>query len=265
MWTSLWRSVNYRCDIATSGAEVYTREGPAPIRASSRSRTRAIDAYADEPQGARTRSEQRGSRPYRLLDRLDANRHDRIHALEQVNPYLVRSGRADRLVEMDVVPVESDARLALDLGRDLGRGDTAEELALLAHARLHGDRRAGELGGDRLGLGLRRRHANRVRPLETVGVPHPAARRLDREPTRDEVVARVAVGNLDDVAGVTELFDALLQDDLHRVEYGSSATSRAFLTADATSRWCCAQLPVTRRARIFPRSETNFRSVGRSL
>ena len=35
---------------------------------------------------------------------------------------------------------------------------------------------------------------------------------------------------------------------------GSRATSRAFFTAMAMSRWCCTQLPVTRRAQILPRS-----------
>jgi hypothetical protein len=35
---------------------------------------------------------------------------------------------------------------------------------------------------------------------------------------------------------------------------GSNATSRAFFTANAISRWCWTQLPVTRRARILPRS-----------
>ena len=88
---------------------------------------------------------------------------------------------------------------------------------------------------------------------------------LDRQAPRDQVVARVAVGNLDDVAGDTELVDGLLEDDLHRDEYGSRAISRAFLTADATSRWCWTQLPVTRRARIFPRSDMNLRSVTMSL
>ena len=39
----------------------------------------------------------------------------------------------------------------------------------------------------------------------------------------DQVVARVAVGDLDDVARDTELLDGLLEDDLHRAEYGSSA------------------------------------------
>ena len=37
------------------------------------------------------------------------------------------------------------------------------------------------------------------------------------------------------------------------------------LHGQATSRWCCAQLPVTRRDRIFPRSETNLRSMDTSL
>ena len=32
--------------------------------------------------------------------------------------------------------------------------------------------------------------------------------------------------------------------------YGSSAISRAFLIAVATSRWCRVQFPVTRRARV---------------
>jgi large subunit ribosomal protein L9 len=35
--------------------------------------------------------------------------------------------------------------------------------------------------------------------------------------------------------------------------------------AEAMSRWCCTQLPVTLRARIFPRSDTNFRNVTTSL
>ena len=47
--------------------------------------------------------------------------------------------------------------------------------------------------------------------------------------------------------------------------YGSSATSRAFLMAMATLRCSCTESPVTRRARILPRSEMNFRRVAVSL
>ena len=39
----------------------------------------------------------------------------------------------------------------------------------------------------------------------------------------------------------------------------NSAISRAFLMARATSRCCCASLPVTRRARILARSDMNRR------
>jgi len=104
-----------------------------------------------------------------------------------------------------------------------------------------------------------------VGPLQALDVLHPTLRRLNGEAPGHEVVARVAVGDLDHVPGDAELVDGLLEDDPHRVEYGSRAISRAFLTAMATSRWCCTQLPVTRRARILPRSETNLRSIIVSL
>ena len=104
------------------------------------------------------------------------------------------------------------------------------------------------------------------------------ARRDDRQPARKQEVAAVAVFDLDGVAGGTEVVHVGGQNELHcslfrsaltgyRVEEvkGSSATSRAFLTAIATSRWCCTQLPVTRRARILPRSLMYVRSSWVSL
>src|SRR4029077_8506680 len=92
-------------------------------------------------------------------------------------------------------------------------------------------------------------------------------------------VAAVAVLHLDDVAGGTEVLDLSSKNQFHfyvflgltplaqRVDElnGSSATSRAFLTAIAMSRWCCTQLPVTRRARILPRSLELVRSGGVTL
>ena len=75
-----------------------------------------------------------------------------------------------------------------------------------------------------------------VGTLEGVGLLHHALRGLDGHPLRHQVVARVAVGNLDDVARLTELVDGLLEKDLHRLEYGRRAICRAFFTAVATSR-----------------------------
>ena len=46
---------------------------------------------------------------------------------------------------------------------------------------------------------------------------------LTAKPVRDQVVPRVAGRDLDDVAGVAQLLDGLLEDDLHRAEYGRSA------------------------------------------
>ena len=122
-----------------------------------------------------------------------------------------------------------------------------------------------------LELALLGRGPRLMGPLEALGVADRALLGPHGQTARDQEVAGVAVGDVGDVARVAEAFDRLLQDDLHRVagsyrlEYGSRAISRAFLTAEATSRWCCTQLPVTRRARILPRSDTNLRSVITSL
>src|SRR5262249_49669421 len=101
-----------------------------------------------------------------------------------------------------------------------------------------------------------------------------------REATRHQVVPAIPARDLDDIAGGAQARDLLSQDKLHRgtahrsflprpqravLVYGSSAISRAFLIAVATSRWCRVQLPETRRARILPRSEMNLRSVAVSL
>ena len=130
-----------------------------------------------------------------------------------------------------------DLRLRLDGDGDLVRGHRAEELALLAGPRLHGDGTGrDQLRRQRLELALARRLPALVRRAQGVRLLDGPLVRLDRQPARDQVVARVAVGDLDDVAGVAELVDGLLQDDLHRVEYGSRAISRALFTAVATSR-----------------------------
>src|SRR5262245_56821139 len=99
-------------------------------------------------------------------------------------------------------------------------------------------------------------------PTNLLGLALGATRCDDREPTRQQEVAAVAVLDLHDVAGHTQVVDLCSENQLHnssppyRVDElnGSSATSRAFLTAIAMSRWCCTQFPVTRRARILPRS-----------
>ena len=93
-------------------------------------------------------------------------------------------------------------------------------------------------------------------------------------PRGSEVVAGVAVLDLDDVTGRTEAGDLVGEDELcigpaslseRSSSTGSRAISRAFLTARAISRCSWTETPVTRRARILPRSEMNLRSSAVSL
>src|SRR5439155_5065772 len=136
---------------------------------------------------------------------------------------------------------------------------------VLAGPGLDAGRRGRQLVGGGPGLGHGLLHPLVVGLLKARGMPHGALGRRRGHPLGDQEVPGVPIGHVDHVAGNPELLDGPLEDDLHRAVYGSRAISRAFLTAEATSRWCWAQFPVTRRARSFPRSETNFRSRVTSL
>src|SRR5829696_6418827 len=136
-----------------------------------------------------------------------------VDLMEQVHPDLVGPHRTDRLLEVHVALVDRDALVLRGdgLGDVLGR-DGAEELALLARAGADRDRSArDEPRGDRLELALARVLAPLVRAPQVLGLLHGALVRPHRDRPRDEVVARVAVGNLDHVAGVSELVDGLLE------------------------------------------------------
>ncbi|GHB59197.1 hypothetical protein GCM10010347_31430 [Streptomyces cirratus] len=82
-------------------------------------------------------------------------------------------------------------------------------------------------------------------------VSAPGARRLLERTSRLTLAVRRARGQV--------------RAGSYRPAYGSSAISRAFLTAAASLRCCCAVTRVTRRLRILPRSEMNFRRRSVSL
>jgi hypothetical protein len=112
----------------------------------------------------------------------DLDRDDRVDLGEQVDLDLVHADRADRLVHVDVVPVDPDAGLRLDRHGHVGGRDAAEQLALLAGVCRHGDRRAISALGHLLGVGLGRVDAHGVCALEALLVLDPALGRLDGEP-----------------------------------------------------------------------------------
>ena len=90
---------------------------------------------------------------------------------------------------------------------------------------------------------------------------HAGRRRVLGELPREQEVAGEPARDLDDLAAQADLVDVLPEDDLHQfVTYGSSAISRARLTATATCFWWRRQVPVIRRERILPFSETYRRS-----
>src|SRR5436190_337458 len=107
--------------------------------------------------------------------------------------------------------------------------------------------------------------------LDRVEVLQIAGGSGEGELLRDQIVARVAVRDLTDIAATADLGDVVQQDDLHRgssysvARYGSRATVRARLIACVSWRWCRAQLPEMRRGMILPRSLTSVRSRRTSL
>src|SRR2546426_266256 len=155
-----------------------------------------------------------------------------------MHPDLVGAERSYRLVEMDILPVDLDAGTRLDRIGDIGGGHRAEEPALLAGPRRYFQPTRDQFRGERLELDLLFRHPSDVSPLQALGVLQGTLLGLDGQAAGHEEVPRISVGDVDDVPGIPELLYGLLQDDLHREEYGSRAISRAFLTAVATSRWC---------------------------
>ena len=69
----------------------------------------------------------------------------------------------------------------------------------------------------------------------------------NRQPARQQVVTSVTVPDLNGVTGSAEVLDLGRQNQLHQMSLrsyrvaelnGSRATSRAFFTAIAMSRWC---------------------------
>ena len=116
---------------------------------------------------------------------------------------------------MDVAPVHGDTLLRRERLRDVRRGDRSEQLALLASPRRDHDGGLDDAGGDRLELALLRVRPRPMSPREALGVTHGPLLGAHGEAARDQEVAGVAVGDIRDIAGVTQALDRLLQDDLH--------------------------------------------------
>src|SRR6266480_3716644 len=178
--------------------------------------------------------------------------------------------RLDRLVQRHPAALHLDRVLRQEID-DVLRGHRAEELAFLRGLTpLFVDQRLDPITQ---GLGVRLDAAGLgvLLRLDVVEVLQIAGGGGEGELLRDQIVARVAVRDLTDIAATADLGDVVQQDDLHRgssysvARYGSRATVRARLIACVSWRWCRAQLPEMRRGMILPRSLTSVRSRRTSL
>src|SRR5512143_2767177 len=117
--------------------------------------------------------------------------------------------------ELDELAVHRDPRLPERLG-DVARGDRAEELPFLARPGREGEGDRGDLLREGLGRlpGLLRPGLDD--PLVVLQGPDVPDVGRDGELLRDQEVAAVPVGDLDDVAGLPQLLHVFAQDDLHR-------------------------------------------------
>jgi hypothetical protein len=143
-------------------------------------------------------------------DRLDRRRH----AVVELDDHHVGADVADRLLEVDAAAVDGDAARLADRVGDVLRGHRAEQAPVLAG--LLGDREDGaveEVGvllgaDDRLLLGARLGLGPPLGGLDR------AARGGLGELARDQVVAQVALGDVDDRPLLADALDVLEEDRL---------------------------------------------------
>ena len=137
-----------------------------------------------------------------------------LHVGVQADRHAIDAERLDRLVQVDLALLDVEA-LRLELLRDVGRRDGAEQLAFFADARREGERDLLEL----LGEPCARAAALVLGRLEAIALLldalQVARRRLVGEAAREQIVAGVARLDLHDVARLAEVLDRLAKDDFH--------------------------------------------------
>src|SRR5207247_9657994 len=178
--------------------------------------------------------------------------------------------RLDRFGEPDPPALDLD-RVPFQELHDVLRGHRAQELALLGGLPALLVRERVDPVAQRLRLALDAICLGVLLPLDLLEVLEVARGGAEGELLRDQIVARVAVGDVANLATAPDLGDIVQQNDSHRspsysvARYGRRATVRARLIACVSWRWCRAQLPEIRRGMILPRSLTKLLSRRTSL
>src|SRR4051812_2675371 len=172
------------------------------------------------------------SRAWRGLFLLDGHGLDgRDDAVLDLDLDHARPDGADRLLEVDLAAVDRDAAGLLDRVDDVLRRDRAEQAAVVA--RLVRDRQHGavqRLGG--LTRGGRRLGEGALGGLLALGRGGDGALgRRRRDLARDQVVAEVALRDVDDRPAGAELLVVLQEDRFRHLRYLAVAIAAAATTA----------------------------------
>src|SRR5262249_16205230 len=173
--------------------------------------------------------------------------------------------RLDRLIESDATSLDVELVLAEECG-DVASSDRSEEPILIRGLPRHCQMQGFDGLRQLVGLGEVLGGLAVLARLDALQVLQVRGRRRQRQLVRQEIVPRIAIRDIPDLAAPTKRGNVFEQNDLHRPLYSdlsqspvwaSSATVRARRMARVSCRWCLAQLPEIRRGVIFPRSETN--------
>src|SRR5258706_7168113 len=177
------------------------------------------------------------------------------HLAVQLHGNVVLANRLQRLVESDLAAIDGEA-LGLKLLRDIARGDRAEEMLVLANLALEHELNLRELRGQLFRPCLLLDRLAHSRGLHLLDHSLVGGGRLDGELFGEQVVAPIAIGDLDHVAAMSELIYVFLQNDFH-------CSSPISCLAIASASLSYPVSPLVSGGKLEARSEGQQRDVAR--
>src|SRR5258708_10860637 len=155
----------------------------------------------------------------------------------QPDSNLVRPDGLDRIVDLDLAPVEFGTAGVPDRRGDVGSRDRPEQPAAAARAGLHRDPEPGQAPSGGRGVINAADLAGRASALDQLDLLLGAAAPAHRQAARHQVVPSVPARDLDHVAGGTQARDLLGEDELLR------RTAHRLLASLARTEPCSSPAP----------------------
>src|SRR5919197_3434032 len=166
------------------------------------------------PESHRSRGARIAPRALEALFAGDDDFEPRRDVVVEPDRYDDLAERLDRLVQRDPTALDLD-RIPLQELHDVLRGHRAEELALFGGLPTLFEDEGLDPVAHRLGLAFDAIRLGVLLLPDLLEVLEVAGGGAERELLRDEIVARVAVGDVAELAAATEFGDVVQQDDAH--------------------------------------------------